>query len=1069
MKDPLIFNPSTSGFRSQSRESEPGPEAVQAFLRGELNGDAAERVASFLEANPEQMLAATEAIDKAAGMSLEDDVRDVERLKKETQVDIAPPLPRIRQWLSDYEIEEEIGRGGMGVVYRARHVKLNRDVAIKIMPALLGAVRPQNIERFRREASLAAQLKHGNIIAIHDYGEVDGMLFYTMDLIDGPSLRDILTTIQETGAVSIVIEQPSANGSGNNDLVPNPVTRSSDELETSHAPIGSNSRIDRAYYRRIASWMADVAEALQYAHAQAIIHRDVKPSNLLVGSDGRLIVTDFGLAKSRQHPSVTGNQDILGTIRYMSPEQLDPTRGTVDARTDVYALGATLYELLCFRPIADGGDQQQLIRQIHEGLITPPRRWVRQIPWELETICLKAVETDREDRYESAQAMADDLRRFLLDVPITARPPTLFERTRKLIRRRKLPVMLGTLAFLLLVSGGVVTAKYKATLRRAAIGQRELREAKIRAYLDQGEKLRNQGRFAEALEIVEQGILLDPESFELMFLRGSLLGDLRRNEDALAVFRALAERDGENPFAHLRLAMAYYSPFSRGHESIVYRPHDCYSRIIGLEACRKLAEQHHRRLARLRPKSPEVRFLDAIAEPDTDTALKILDDLLMASPNHMSLLIERAAIHELSENYTAALSDLTQAAALAPGNPRVFGIRGRILLRINRAREAVESFDKAIELNRTHPYYWQGRGIAHRYIGQLEKAIADLAEAIRLDPTFADAYCDRAVAKQGLGELDHALADCNEAIRLKPNRPDFHQRRISINGQADRWQEVIADCNRILQIEPNNVDAYNDRAVAHRQLGNPSRVAADLGRVIELDSQRDSAFRSRALALRQMGEYELALADIDRAIQINTRKDDFRIRAGINIALGKYQLAASDLCHVIHQLPSYIQGVMLRGMVYEILNANELALSDFSTAAESKGSASEYARLWKYLLLVDMHRDHEAVALLNTLGASDLSNIWIQHLVRFFKNEITSEALLANAATDDERCEAYYYIGRKALAEGEYRMARKSLESCVGMKRNGLLESTFAGALLRVKLRFSEDSRRHSTDPAGAP
>ena len=341
---------------------------------------------------------------------LEDDLKRADKAWSQLPVDVSTPLQRLNELLSDYEIVREIGRGGMGIVYEARQLKLNRTVALKMLPALLGAVRPTAISRFRREAALAAQLKHNNIIAVYDFGEVDGTLYYAMELIKGRSLRDVLHEIQETGTIDAVIRassssKPSAHQNGDAPQTPNP--------RVNATRIGSSRGTDQIYFQKVARWIVDVAEALNYAHEQGVIHRDVKPSNLLLSHDGRVMISDFGLAQASQFETLTAPRSLIGTARYMSPEQVGESTNPIDRRVDVYALGATLYELLAFRPMFVTANDREVLSQVLNKDPFPPHRFVSQVPSDLETICLKAIEKNREDRYTTAAELADDLQRWL--------------------------------------------------------------------------------------------------------------------------------------------------------------------------------------------------------------------------------------------------------------------------------------------------------------------------------------------------------------------------------------------------------------------------------------------------------------------------------------------------------------------------------------------------------------------------------------------------------------------------------------------------------------------------------
>jgi WD40 repeat protein/serine/threonine protein kinase len=330
----------------------------------------------------------------------------------------APP-----EHLGEYRLLREVARGGMGVVYEAEQVALGRHVALKVLPARDGGD-PLRLLRFRREARAAARLHHTNIVPVFDVGCADGVHYYAMQFIQGQGLDEVLRELPRLRAGTKPTDAPAADltvslaeglRTGTFPAAPIvPVPKpAGPRAEPSAILTGPVSH----YFRSVAGLGVQAADALAYAHGQRVLHRDVKPSNLLLDRQGTLWLTDFGLAKD-DGEDLTRTGDIVGTLRYMAPERF---RGVSDPRTDVYALGVTLYELLTLRPAFGEADRVLLVRQITQDDPPRPRAIDPTVPRDLETIVLKAINKEPGRRYPTAAEMADDLRRFLADRPIKAR------------------------------------------------------------------------------------------------------------------------------------------------------------------------------------------------------------------------------------------------------------------------------------------------------------------------------------------------------------------------------------------------------------------------------------------------------------------------------------------------------------------------------------------------------------------------------------------------------------------------------------------------------------------------
>lgn len=381
--------------------------------------------------------------------------------------DAASPARR----LGDFELGDEIGRGGMGVVYEARQISLDRRVALKVLPfaAVLDA---RQIARFKNEAKAAAQLHHPHIVPVYAVGVERGVHYYAMQRIDGRPLDQLVELLR---AARREPGRPAARRSP--DAAQPARAPNAAAFDESTARLAADSTLDRwtggrmtrvERYRAAARLGVQAAEALDAAHQEGIVHRDVKPSNLLVDRQGKLWVTDFGLARMHGDARLSRTGDVIGTWRYMSPEQARGESALVDPRTDVYSLGVTLWELLALEPAYADDDRERLLLPVDE--LRPPRLTPRcpELPADLETVVLKAMAGRREERYATAAALADDLRRVLDGRPTVARPPTWLDRCTRIVRRHRRWMAAGAAALLVLTVVSTVATVLTLGARRQA-------------------------------------------------------------------------------------------------------------------------------------------------------------------------------------------------------------------------------------------------------------------------------------------------------------------------------------------------------------------------------------------------------------------------------------------------------------------------------------------------------------------------------------------------------------------------------------------------------------------------
>jgi eukaryotic-like serine/threonine-protein kinase len=470
-----------------------------------------------------------------------------------------PGLEKPLERLGDFRVLRVVGRGGMGVVYEAEQESLGRRVALKVMSGHRLSD-PSQLARFAREAKAAARLHHTNIVPVFGVGEAEGVHYYVMQFIQGQGLDAVLSEVKRLEVVRDGGDETTEPGRGNvsaanvarslmagrfsclgpataNDpssssggTVDSPASDSLDfAVTTGTSSLGLSGQ--PAYARSVARIGLQAAEGLGYAHEQGILHRDIKPSNLLLDARGIVWISDFGLAKATTDENLTHTGDILGTIRYMAPERF---HGRCDARSDIYALGLTLYELLAKRPAFDEADRGKLIKQVTDTEPPPLRQLDRKLPRDLATIVHKAIEREPADRYPTAEDLAEDLRRFLEDRPIAARPITAAEQLWRWCKRNPLAAGLAAGLLTTLVTGLVVVSVLFVRLWAVAGERSRLYHAER----ERSEQLRGETRAARTAE--------ELANHRLYTARMNRMQRIWEDWNGPAFFQTLAEQLPEN-------------------------------------------------------------------------------------------------------------------------------------------------------------------------------------------------------------------------------------------------------------------------------------------------------------------------------------------------------------------------------------------------------------------------------------------------------------------------------------------------------------------------------------------
>ncbi|MFO0889030.1 MAG: protein kinase [Isosphaeraceae bacterium] len=714
---------------------------------------------------------------------------------------MAPPgeMPRC---LGDFELIRQIGRGGMGVVYEARQKSLNRRVALKVLDGGIG-LSQRAVLRFRREAEAAAGLHHTNIVPVYAIGEESGQHFYAMERIDGLSLDRVLEQWRDAQGQCPPVVAGSDPGRESTEP-PDPEVTAAYEPTANRAvapaPSGSRSGSTGSgtgsdHFDRVARMLAEVAEALDYAHRNGIVHRDVKPSNLLLSPDGRLSLNDFGLARVLEEPGVTLTGEIVGTPRYMSPEQLAAGRVPLDHRTDIYSLGATLYEMITLRPPFDGARREQVLSQILHKDPPPPRRLNKRVPIDLETICVKAMEKDPDRRYQTAGQMAEDLRRFAGRREISARRTGPVGRMVRWARRRPgLATAIGAAAIAMAAAAALGLEAHRTRQRLLA--------ERSQAALEKAILIALSGDFDETDRAIAQAEALGASTGEVRMLRGQvalyrgdhvlaareleqaarLLPDrvapqamlataylwLGQNERSLRILEALGHQPARGPEDYLFLAQAQSYFDSKAALATL----EMASGLRGLAPAVRLTRAEIRSNLALQTEDPAdvARALEDLSAAKA----AMLDGPSVHTQELLAHLAEARVLARLGrvDEERRALDQVRAAAdslGRFPESPLAATFRNWYLDFAGRHEEAIDGWIRGF-----------GRWPSH---GQFANS-ASIAHFRRGDPSKGEAVLDRFRALGG----DSVVCESNRPILLLDRSGSVEAALAAARGVADRYR-----------------------------------------------------------------------------------------------------------------------------------------------------------------------------------------------------------------------------------------------------------------------------------------
>jgi serine/threonine protein kinase/Tfp pilus assembly protein PilF len=789
--------------------------------------------------------------------------------------------------LGGFRLLRELGRGGMGIVYEAEQVPLRRRVALKVLPAA-ASLDPRHLRRFQNEARAAAQLHHPNVVPVYFVGEENGVHYFAMQFIPGRTLADLIA--QARGAADKPTGPDNATTNPYPPLPPGAVPPTAANGFTEGSGAGPSPGT-AGYFRAVARLGIQAADALDCAHQCGIIHRDVKPSNLLLDDGGKLWVTDFGLAHCQSEVSLTATGELIGTLRYMSPEQAR-AQGPIDHRTDIYSLGATLYELLTLRHVVEGASREEILRQISDEEPAAPRRHDKSIPRDLDVIVRKALAKAPQDRYATARELAEDLQRFLDDRPILARPPGPVRRLRTWARRhRPLVWTTGVLLVGAVALGGGVLGWLGH--RRAAAA------AAANVYLHRAELLQEKGQWEDARDALARAEerLADEGPAELRQRVGRLRDDLAWVVDLEAAQLQTAEfRDGAR---------------------VDWPGADCaYRRVfagLGLDVEVGDAAETAGRIRALAIREPLLRALDHWAfvrerlhpgdgGPLLAVARQLDDDPWRQKLRDLRVWGDRPALEQLARE------------PAAPDEPAVHLVILTVNLQSRGGLAPAERLLRQAQVDRPADFWLNFllanalSGAAGQTPGRLEEAVAFYRAALALRPHCATVYLNLGVALALLERHADAEQAFRKGLQLRGDDAVVFNNLGSVLARQQRFAAAEEFCRKALALRPGFPEAHNNLGNVLMMQHRLPEAEESLRRALALRSSHSEAHFTLGVVLGQQGRLSEAQKEFRATVALKPNNAEAQCNLGLTCQqLGKLIEAARQQRRAVALRPGYVQ------------------------------------------------------------------------------------------------------------------------------------------------------------------
>jgi tetratricopeptide (TPR) repeat protein len=826
----------------------------------------------------------------------------------------------IGQTLGDFEILSLIGAGGMGAVFLAHQISLDRDVALKVISDISSA-RKKSIERFKREAKVLAKISHPNIVPIYEVGEQGPYSYFAMEYVQGVSLEKILSCIRNTSrdkkASDVLRKCLESQGS----IYSN---------RTGAAEETNGAEIDTDYIVNISRLIISIATALDYAHNKGVLHRDVKPSNILIAPDGTAKLVDFGLARAETQQTITVSGEFFGTPSYVSPEQIRRPE-TVDCRSDVYSLAATYYECLTLHPPFEGNTVNETLTRVISREAIPPKKYCPRLSSDLNTVLLHALEKSPEDRYKSAADFADDIQSVLDFKPITAKRPSIATKTYKVLRRNpmKLALVIGTVLLCILgywllsyelqsktrkVAQGLFdAARSKQTVRNYAealtLFQKALTKDKsyVDAYLGAAECQRLLSNYDEAIRLSREAISLDRNSAMAYYQLGSTFVGQKDFEQAKRAFQKVLSIDKNFSLAHTGLSVCY-----------------------GMLGLNNEAVEELRQVIKIDPTHPQRKeILFNIANILTTLgkyheAIESYQAVLLIDPTYAGAYLGLGICHFHLSDQTKAQEAFKKAASFEPTIvearaqlARIYINDGRPSLAVNTYRsagedcqragkfeQAIQFYNSALEIDPNNVLILMAAGDCYQALKKFGEATSTFKkastcasddsnmtalaylklgnclsevgldayaekaylEAIDKNPNYYIAYFTLGAHYSAEGLYEDAINIYKKAIIIDPERLESYKSLGSCYMSLLRYAEAIQYYEKCLSDEPNNPSVLLSTALCYQGLEDHVKVIELIEKVVKIEPNNSMVYSTLGFSYDSVGKYFDALGAYNKSL-----------------------------------------------------------------------------------------------------------------------------------------------------------------------------------------------------------